>query len=126
MNKKTIGIILSLLIIAGGVYLIIGQVKKSQKPAALDQFAQCLTEAGATYYGAFWCPNCQRQGQMFGKSKKYVNYIECSTPSKQQKEVCTEAGITGYPTWRFPDGTELSGTQALQTLAEKTSCELPQ
>jgi|SRR3989344_1319881 len=98
----------------------------------MDAFASCLTEKGATYYGAFWCPNCAKQNQKFGNSKKLVNYVECSTPDgKGQLQVCKDAGIKNYPTWEFPPtpGTttpsRLIGTQELATLAAKTGCELP-
>ena len=94
-------------------------------PGKYDQFAACLTEKGATYYGAFWCPNCQNQKAMFGKSAKALNYIECSTPDRQSTQACLDAEITKYPTWRFADGTEVTGTQSLDYLAEQTQCELP-
>jgi len=100
-------------------------------PAPLDAFASCLTEKGATYYGAFWCPNCQKQNAMFGKSKKLVNYVECSTPdSKGQLQVCIDAGITNYPTWDFPPiapattTTRVIGVQELETLSQMTGCVL--
>ena len=34
--------------------------------------------------------------------------------------------ITGYPTWKFADGTVANGNQTLEQLVEKTACELPQ
>jgi len=94
-------------------------------PSELDGFAQCLTDKGVTYYGAWWCPNCQNQNLAFGNAKKYVNYIECSNSSRQQLPICNEAKIEGYPTWEFEDGSRLTGFQSLTVLAEKTSCELP-
>ena len=35
-------------------------------PGDLDGFARCLTGAGATYYGASWCPYCAAQSKLFG------------------------------------------------------------
>ncbi|HYE23258.1 MAG TPA: hypothetical protein VEA92_02270 [Candidatus Paceibacterota bacterium] len=96
------------------------------QPGKHDSFATCLKDSGALFYGAFWCPHCQQQKAMFGKSEKLLPYVECSQPSGQgQLQVCTDAGITGYPTWVFPDGTRLDGTQSLEALSQKTSCELP-
>ena len=96
------------------------------QPGQYDQFAQCITDSGATFYAAFWCPHCQEQKAMFGKSAELLPYLECSAPDgKTQLQVCTDAGITGYPTWEFADGSRLNGTQSLETLAEKTSCALP-
>ncbi|HEX9664583.1 MAG TPA: hypothetical protein VGA49_02045 [Patescibacteria group bacterium] len=103
-------------------WLIVGL----SQPGPLDAFAKCLKDKGATYYGAFWCPNCQRQNDLFGKSKKHTPYVECSTPDGQgQKQVCQQAEITNYPTWEFADGSRDIGVQPLEDLAEKTGCELP-
>ena len=96
------------------------------KPGKLDAFATCIKDSGAKFYGAFWCPHCQKQKAMFGKSAKILPYIECSTPDgKSQMSVCKDAGVEGYPTWEFKDGTRMSGEVALETLGEKTQCELP-
>jgi len=92
----------------------------------LTRFAQCLDESGAEYYGAYWCPNCQRQGELFGKSKDYLNYIECGEGvADSQTEVCLLEGIEAYPTWRFADGSELVGFQGLEDLAAASGCTLP-
>ncbi len=37
-------------------------------------------------------------------------------------EVCQDAGIEGYPTWVFSDGTRLSGDRELSELAEVAGC----
>lgn len=96
------------------------------QPGKYDQFATCLADSGATFYGAFWCPHCQEQKAMFGKSEKLLPYVECSQPSGQgQLQVCIDAQVKTYPTWDFADGTRLTGTQQFATLAEKTSCPLP-
>ena len=94
-------------------------------PGKYDAFAQCLTEKGATFYGAFWCPHCQDQKKLFGKSMQYVNYVECSTPDgKAQLEVCKNEGVRGYPTWIFADGSRLTGSIPFEQLSEKTGCPI--
>ncbi len=96
-----------------------------QAEGKYDEFAQCLTENGATFYGAFWCPHCKDQKEMFGVSFQHVNYVECSTPDGQsQLPVCVNAGIQAYPTWAFNDGSRQTGALSLQVLAEKTGCNL--
>jgi hypothetical protein len=96
------------------------------EPGKYDEFASCITDSGTTFYAAFWCPHCQAQKAMFGKSDKYLPYVECSQPSGQgQLQICTDANVTSYPTWQFPDGSRLTGEQDLETLAEKTGCALP-
>jgi hypothetical protein len=101
-------------------------------PGKYDEFATCLKEKGATFYGAFWCPHCQAQKKMFGSSAKLLPYVECSTADGAgQTQVCIDKGIQSYPTWTLADGTiipndtpEGAGVK-LETLAEKTSCTLP-
>jgi len=96
------------------------------QPGKYDNFATCIAESGATFYGTYWCPHCQEQKVRFGKSEALLPYVECSLPNRQgQTQVCTDANITGYPTWEFAGGSRVSGTQAFETLSEKTGCELP-
>ena len=99
------------------------QEKVNETPTAFDDFAQCLADAGALFYGAFWCPHCKDQKDMFDNSSK-LPYIECSTINRQQTQECTDAGITGYPTWVFADGSREEGTVPMATLSEKTGCQL--
>lgn len=125
MQKTTKFIIFSLavIVIIGGLGAYFSL--KPQAPSKLDGFAQCLKTSGAEFYGAFWCPHCQAQKKLFGSSEPYLPYIECSKPDNTQTQICTDKKITGYPTWIFKDGTQLSGEQTLQTLADKTQCSLP-
>ena len=122
MKKNTlIWSAVSVLIVAGIIWLILAPTK----PGKLDAFAQCINDSGAKYYGAFWCPNCKNQEAMFGISAKFLPRTECSTPDgRDQLPVCQEAGITGYPTWDFPDGSRETGTLPLERLSEKTSCPI--
>jgi len=123
MKKDTlIWAIVGILIIVGLVWLI----QTPTKPGKLDVFASCINDSGAKYYGAFWCPNCKNQEALFGRSARLLPRTECSTPDgKSQLQVCKEAGITGYPTWDFPDGSRETGTLPLERLSEKTNCPLP-
>jgi len=119
-NILLVGIVI--IIIAGIAY----SVNKSRVPGELDGFAKCLKEKGAVFYGAYWCPHCQNQKKLFGKSEKLLSYVECSTPDgKGQLQVCKDKNITGYPTWEFADGERLSGEIPLKKLSEKTDCALP-
>jgi hypothetical protein len=91
-----------------------------------DQLAQCLTDKGTKMYGAYWCTHCASQKRLFGKSFSKIKYIECSLPGGQaQTEECTQAGINGYPTWEFGDGSREGGQMNLEALAQKTQCSLP-
>lgn len=91
----------------------------------LDKFAQCLSDKGVRMYGADWCPHCQNQKKLFGSAFKFVNYIECADPinPRKQMQACTDADISGYPTWIFSDGQRIAGEVTFDRLAEKTGCE---
>ena len=94
--------------------------------STLDGFAQCLKAKGAKMYGAWWCPHCAEQKEMFGFAFQYVNYVECSPEGQRtMNETCKQAGIKGYPTWQFADGSRAEGPQPLSALADKTGCKLP-
>lgn len=90
-------------------------------------FAQCLTNAGVKMYGAYWCPHCAKQKQLFGKEGfAKVNYIECDPRgANAQPELCAQNKVELYPTWILADGTSWSGETPLEDLAEKTQCRLP-
>lgn len=109
------------------VVIIGGMVWYASSPGEHDVFAGCIKESGATFYGAFWCPHCQSQKSLFGKSAKLLPYVECSTPDgKGQLEVCTAKDVKTYPTWHFKDGTVKTGTLSLSELSERTACPLTQ
>ena len=99
---------------------------QNAQPGKLDEFAKCLKDKGAKFYGAFWCSHCQSQKKLFGNSAKHLPYVECSTQdSMGQLPVCNQEKIEGYPTWKFIDGTVEEGEMTLEELSEKTGCPLP-
>lgn len=117
-QKLFIGGIVLLVLIFGGT-----AVWNKTQPGEHDALAQCLADNGAVFYGAYTCPHCQEQKRLFGRSEKYLPYVECALPGGQgQTEECREAGIQSYPTWRFADGTEFTGSRPLARLAEAAGC----
>ena len=82
-----------------------------------DTLAQCLTERGAVMYGTEWCGYCQKQKEMFAESFQYIKFVDCDA----DKEVCTAAGVTGYPTWEI-DGQTYPGLKSLEQLASLAGC----
>ncbi|MFA6257330.1 MAG: hypothetical protein WCT29_03445 [Candidatus Paceibacterota bacterium] len=125
--KIFIGVIVVLVVgVILTIVLGVGPGSTSTGPGQYDEFATCLKDKGATFYGAFWCQHCQAQKKLFGSSQKLLPYVECSLPSGQgQTQACIDQGVKSYPTWRFADGSELTGEVALETLAAKTACVLP-
>lgn len=83
--------------------------------------AERLTESGALFYGASWCPHCQQQKALFGASVERLPYIECSPsgPNAPSAPSCTRAGIRTYPTWIFPNGERVSAVLSLSELAAR-------
>lgn len=125
-TQKTIFFIVIIVLVLGAIGTIIARESGFGNRPNYDVFATCLKDKGAVFYGAFWCSHCNAQKKEFSSSAKFLPYVECSTLDGDQNQVCKDAKIMGYPTWRFADGTELTGEIPLNTLAEKTSCELPQ
>lgn len=122
MKSVTIFWLLIILLIVVGVA---SSFYVSAKPGKYDTFAQCLTDKGVIFYGAFWCPHCQSTKRMFGASARLLPYRECSTPdTKGQLKECTDAGVQSYPTWVFPDGTRLTGEQTLQAISTASNCPI--
>jgi thiol-disulfide isomerase/thioredoxin len=117
-NKQTIIIVLVGILVAG-VLLILPKEKPS-KYKNLDQFASCLSEKGAVMYGAYWCGHCKNEKEAFGKSFKFVNYVECT----EEVKLCTDEGIKAYPTWKFPEGKIFEGEMGLENLAKESGCVL--
>lgn len=127
MNKKTKSILIWAGIVAAVVVIIAVSVLAKNQPGELDDFARCINQSGAKFYGAFWCPHCQDQKEMFGNSERLLPYIECSTPSGQgTTSECQQAGIEAYPTWQWPDASRETGSLSLDYIAGKTGCKLNQ
>jgi thiol-disulfide isomerase/thioredoxin len=84
-----------------------------------------LTKIDAKFYGAFWCPHCKQQKEMFGSSVDRVPYIECSPGGQRAPvaQVCKDARIDTYPTWVIT-GQRYSGTQTLEALAQISNYKL--
>ncbi|MEM8610842.1 MAG: vitamin K epoxide reductase family protein [Cyanobacteria bacterium P01_H01_bin.105] len=95
--------------------------------AAEVALAKHLKEVDAKMYGAYWCPHCFDQKQLFGQeAKKYMPYIECAQDgADSQTALCQSVPeITGFPTWEV-NGQFLPGTQTLSTLATASGYQGP-
>jgi len=126
-SKPLVIALLVILAVIVVVYAIYAYTNKTNQPGQLDEFATCLKDKGAVFYGAFWCTHCQDEKRLFGNSEKLLPYVECSTPDGQsQTKVCVDNNITAYPTWVFADGTRQTGALSLQQLADQTDCQIPQ
>ena len=141
------GAIVAMLALVGtlGIYAVPGAPLSSGSQAAITQepgvgppvtsasgeaevaLAQHLTNIDAKMYGAYWCPHCHDQKQLFGK-KAYtqIPYVECAPDGKNsQTALCQSVPeVTGFPTWEV-NGQFLSGSQSLEALAAASGYEGP-
>lgn len=111
------------------ILILVGIVRMSSPKAVYNTFAQCIKDSGAEFYGAFWCPHCREQKQLFGGSASLLPYIECSTSDASgQLQVCKDKKIEQYPTWFFASNTatttRITEVLSLEQIAEITSCPL--
>jgi len=61
--------------------------------------ARRLRERGMVFYGAWWCPACFRQKNLFGQEAgNQLPYIECEKTDADRQR-CDRVGIKAYPTW---------------------------
>ena len=87
-------------------------------PGTID-LAKYLKSSGAVMYGAYWCPHCHEQKELFGKeANAELAYVECDAGGiNPQPDLCRSKGIQGYPSWEIK-GELYSGRQTLDELAE--------
>ncbi len=106
-----IGAVVLLIIILGIGYAL--------TPGPYDKFAKCLSEKGATMYGAMgWCKYTQGQKAMFGKSFKHVEYYEHT-----EYPVDEYGAIKKTPTWII-DGKVYENAQSFDELSKVTGCPI--
>jgi uncharacterized membrane protein len=60
-----------------------------------------LTESGGKFYGAYWCPRCQNQKELFEASAARLPYVECSPGGRNgpRNLACVNRDIREFPTW---------------------------
>ena len=115
-------IVVAILAVCAGLYLLL----RHKHDTRMDAFAQCLSSKGAKMYGAYWCPHCADQKELFGSSFQYAPYIECGIKgSRNEAQFCVDAGVKRFPTWVFADGTRVEGAHSLEFLGQVTGCALP-
>jgi hypothetical protein len=89
------------------------------KPSTAQQqaLADHLRRQGAVFYGAWWCPACFKQKNLFGQQAgNSLPYVECEKTEDQRKR-CQNLGIAAYPTWVLGNQ-RLEGVQTLDRLSQ--------
>ncbi len=84
----------------------------------LKALAMHLRNSDARFYGAYWCPVCQKQKELFEASAHRLPYVEC-TPNGRNGGLnfaCVANEVTDYPTWII-GGRRHVGLVSVETLA---------
>ncbi len=89
---------------------------RNQRPGIYDDFAKCLGEK-AVIYGNDFCSYTNQQVNMFGKSKKYLNYVKCI----ENEALCDNKNVKITPTWEI-NGNMYEGVKSFETLSEASGC----
>lgn len=75
-----------------------------------------LRAKGALFYGAWWCPACFQQKNLFGKEAgNRLPYVECDK-TDDGRAVCMAAKIRAFPTWELAGKPRLEGVQTIEEL----------
>lgn len=87
--------------------------------------ALAITDSGATFFGAAWCPFCTEQKELFEDGGQFLPFQEVTNPDRSLNDVGMANDITMLPTWVFSDGTRIEGVVSLQTLAAAAGVTVP-
>jgi hypothetical protein len=93
-------------------------------PSTPEQLALSahLSRRRAIFYGAWWCPACTAQKNLFGKEGgAQLPYVECDKGTEGRQR-CMAARVRAYPTWDL-DGKRLEGVQSVETLKQWSGFE---
>lgn len=108
--------IVVLIVVVGAVYYSIARPKSDLNPKEKESLAKCLTEKEIYLFGAFNCPNCGVQKEMFGEAVEFIVYINCDL----EPDKC-DINENTYPYWKMDDNI-LRGPVPLKFLKDRTGC----
>jgi hypothetical protein len=87
----------------------------SESNAEQKALSDHLRAQGAVFYGAWWCPACFQQKNLFGKQAgNTLPYVECDEDGGRER--CQAAKIRAFPTWEMEGKPRLEGVQSLEEL----------
>jgi len=71
----------------------------------LKALAMHLRDTDARFYGAYWCPTCQEQKEIFEASAHRLPYVECTPDGRggSLNFTCVANEVKDYPTWVIND-----------------------
>ena len=102
----------------GSVTYVPKRVTRESTPQAVE-LAKRLQQKGVQMYGAYWCPHCSRQKELFGReAMTYLEYKECSPKGYGFAGQCRN--VDGYPTFRSKNNKiNFSGERSLEYFAQQ-------
>ncbi|WP_094556311.1 hypothetical protein [Synechococcus sp. 1G10] len=95
-----------------------GSLGEAVSPSTPEQKAlvEHLRTRGAIFYGAWWCPHCFHQKNLFGtEAGQRLPYVECDK-DQAGRERCQAAKIRAFPTWDL-GGERREGLLTIEELA---------
>ena len=103
---------------AGDLMYVPKKVQRESTQQAIE-LAKLMNEKGVKMYGAYWCPHCSRQKELFGaEAWRNIEYVECSPKGYGFKGTCKN--VDGYPTFMDKRGKiNFSGERSLADLAKQ-------
>lgn len=108
--------VIAIIILVGLVSYSIARPKSDLNSVEKEALAKCLTEKKIYLYGAFNCPNCAVQKEMFDSAVEFITYINCDL----EPDKC-DINENAYPYWKIGEMT-VKGPVPLKFLKEKSSC----
>ena len=93
----------------------------------LKALAMHLRDADARFYGAYWCPTCNKQKELFEASAYRLPYVECSPEGRTgpMNFTCVANEVKDYPTWVI-NGRRYVGLVSVDELARLSRFEWPE
>jgi len=101
------------------------RVTRESSLQAID-LAKHLKKENIVLYGAYWCPHCTRQKELFGREAWQImaakNYVECDARGNGgNPSMCRANEIDGFPSWKKGRQEFLRGDVSLSKLAEASN-----
>ena len=93
----------------------LGEALSASTPEQKELSAH-LRAKGAVFYGAWWCPACFQQKNLFGKEAgNSLPYVECDKTDDGRSR-CMAAQIRAFPTWDLAGKERREGVQTIEEL----------
>jgi uncharacterized membrane protein/glutaredoxin len=83
--------------------------------------ARHLAATNAVMYGAYWCPHCRDQKDLFASAGGLLPYVECDSRGERARpDLCLRAQVRSFPTWVI-GSQRFEGVQTIETLARASN-----